>query len=93
MTCNNCSKRQGDKAAIIRGQYYKTICEPCYQLLQAPQRVSSGEANWNRTIDFLDHEADVIQPLEDGKPSRRFIELYPEKAQAMFTPEQLRNSV
>lgn len=55
--------------------------------------VSSGHANWSRTIDVEDHEADIQQPYNsDGTINTRFAKLYPKQAKALFTPVQLREA-
>ncbi len=70
--------------------YYKLVCDRC-KLANAT--VSSGHANWSRTIDIEDHEADVMQPYNaDGTINTRFARLYPKQAKALFTPDDLRNA-
>lgn len=56
-------------------------------------KVSSGHAEWNRTIDMQDHEADIQQPYnKDGTINTRFAKLYPKQAKALFTEVELRNA-
>jgi hypothetical protein len=79
----------GTHSAVLHGQYYKNLCSDCLTRLQA-NSPSSGHASFNRQQDYIDHQADVLQPHAGGKPHTAFIRAYPDKARAMFTPEEIR---
>lgn len=85
--CSKCTKRDATAAGIVKGVYYKDICQSC---LNEQNVVSSGHARWSRSIDAEDHEADIQQPWNaDGTINTRFAKLYPRQAKAVFTPEEL----
>lgn len=79
----------GSFSALIRGQYCKNLCEDCLAKLQA-NSPSSGHASFNRQMDYIDHEADIVQPYAGGKPHTAFIRAYPDKARKMFTDAEMR---
>jgi hypothetical protein len=83
--CLRCQSRSSDVSGIIAGVYYKELCRFCL----LPQ-VSSGEASYNRQRDLEDHLADIAQPYVGGKPNPDFIRIYPDKARAMFSADELR---
>lgn len=88
--CNNCGNSPApNEQYIIRGTYYRNLCNPCYQEL-SDNPVSSGDARWQRTLDAEDHEAEIQQPYNaDGSINTRFAKLYPRQAQQLFTSEEL----
>ena len=92
MTCSICEKNTATRSAVIDGEYYANICEADFTQLQSGQTVSSGAADWNRTIDAEDHEADMQQPFANGKPNPKFIAAYPSQAKRLFTEEQMRDA-
>lgn len=90
--CARCKKNNAKRgsSAILNGEFYELICESC---LNSTIQVTSGAARWERTIDAEDHEADIQQPYSaDGSINRKFISLYPDKARAIFSEEQIRNA-
>lgn len=90
--CEVCRKLRETKGSIIGDIYYRHICASCYDRLVEGQEVSSGQAAYNRDRDFEDHEADVRQPLTNGKADFEFTRLYPEVAKKMFTDEEIREA-
>lgn len=92
MTCEKCNNNPATITAIIAGTYYKDLCVPCKHELESGQRISSGAAGWNRTIDAEDNEAAVQQPYSEGRPNPKFIAAYPSKAAELFSTEELRNA-
>lgn len=88
--CELCKTNKSECSAVLNGVYYKHVCGSCKL---SNNVVSSGHANWNRTIDIEDNEAAVQQPWNaDGTINTRFAKLYPTQAKALFTPEQIRNA-
>jgi hypothetical protein len=90
MYCEICKKRKASFSAIVGDVYYKDICTTCK--LQH-NKVSTGHADWNRTIDLQDHEHEILQPYNaDGTINTKFARLYPKQAKALFTDVELRNA-
>lgn len=90
--CEKCetNKAKEGSSAIIDNEYYDNICESC---LSSSVSVTSGEARWQRTIDAEDREADIQQPYNsDGSINTRFASMYPDKAAALFSAEEIRNA-
>lgn len=91
MKCSVCKDRPGAVSGIIKSKRYSDICRICFDRLLNDQSVSSGHAEYNRSRDFEDHQADIAQPYDkEGKPSGDFIQLYPERAKSLFNDDELR---
>lgn len=91
LKCSICCKRPPTVNGVIKGIYHSNVCRPCYSSLLADQSVSSGHAEYNRSRDFEDRQADIAQPYDkQGKPSADFIALYPERAKSIFKEDELR---
>lgn len=88
--CSTCSTNSSSRSGIIKGKYYSDLCDYCYLQLTIDQSPSSGHADYNRQRDLEDHLGDIAQPYVGGQPNPDFIKLYPEKAQAMFSKDELR---
>lgn len=87
MLCEVCHRNNSSLSAVIDGVYYKHVCYTCRA---SNSRVSSGHARWARGIDVEDSEADIQQPWNsDGTPNKRFIQLYPEQAKALWSQEEM----
>lgn len=86
--CEVCSEKKYCRGTIIGDNYYKAVCNGCYALLTEDMGVSSGQADYNRGRDAEEHEADMIQPWVNGKPSGEFINLYPERSKTLFTDDE-----
>lgn len=86
--CDKCGKTTDVRmSAIIGDTYYKILCNECGN---ESLYVSSGGAQWQRTLDAEDNEAALQQPWNsDGSINTRFAKLYPRQAQAIFTSEEL----
>lgn len=86
--CDSCEINKASIKAIVDGEYVH-LCRDC----RPRPVVNSGHARWERDIDFLDHEADLLQPYNaDGSINTNFARLYPKQAAALFTPEQIRRA-
>lgn len=87
--CDHCKVNDAveNQAIIIKGIFYRNICSSCFN---ADGAISSGHAEWERTLDAQDREADIQQPWNaDGSINTRFAKLYPKQAEAVFTKEEL----
>lgn len=80
----------GPRSAVIAGKYYRNLCNDCFAFLKAGEMPSSGEASYNRQRDLEDNAHYMAQPYVGGLPNASFIRNYPDKAQQMFTQEELR---
>lgn len=61
---------------IIDGVYHKTAPQPD-QLIENTQ---STYKTWSHDIQREEHQVDIIQPYEAGKPNDDFIMNYPEES-------------
>lgn len=86
MNCVKCGLKPATVSAVLEGEYYRFLCEDC-----RPQpKVNSGHARWERSIDLEDHLIDIMQPFNaDGSRNADFIKVYPKQAAAIFTKEQM----
>lgn len=88
MKCALC-KNKAEIGVIVKGKYLK-LCLDCKPL----PKVSSGYAEWERGRDLEDHQFDVLQPYgANGKPNPDFIKAYPKQARAVFTDEQINDTL
>ena len=87
--CEVCTTRTGFKATIVGEFYYKSICQPCYDLLTVDQSVSSGQAEYDRGRDTEENEAAIMQPWSGGEVSKEFIQLYPERSRQLFSQDEI----
>ncbi len=87
--CDLCGN-EATLGAVVGGIYYKHICVFCNS---KGSSVSSGHAQWQRTMDAEDNEASIQQPWNsDGTINTRFAKLYPKQASALFSDEELRKA-
>lgn len=87
--CEVCKRTVPTKGSIIGDIYYRHICSTCYSDLMEYEKLSSGEAEYNRGRDAEEHEADYRQPYTDGEIDPEFVRLYPERAKQMWTAEEI----
>lgn len=89
--CGRSLKKSHTKSGVIQSVYYKSLCGIC---ISENSQVSSGDAQWQRTIDSEDHEAEIQQPWRsDGSPNPKFIALYRDKAAHIFTEDEMRKAI
>lgn len=94
MKCTICKKNDGNVSGVVKDTYYTGLCRSCFDGLLVDQSVSSGWADYMRSRDFEDHQADIAQPYsKDGKPNSDFIKLYPERAKSMFSDKEIREAM
>lgn len=91
MRCMKCKSRKATKSGVLGGVYYSQLCDPC--LINSRRSVSTGTASYNRQRDLEDHTDYMVQPYAGGKPNAEFIRLYPERANQLFTYEQMKDAV
>jgi hypothetical protein len=90
MKCLICKQKvAGLKAGVVNGKYISDRCEWCYSMETHGYDVSSMAVKFDRGKDIEDNKKDLIQPYHKGKPSREFIEAYPEQSKNYFNKEQL----
>jgi len=91
MLCELCEKNKSSVSAILNGTYYKNLCTDCKL---SNNKVSSGHATWERSIDVEDSQFDIMQPWgSNGKPNPDFIKAYPEQSAAVFTQEEMEKAL
>ena len=91
MRCKSCKQAEAAVSGVVKGEYVSNVCRDCFQSKLTDQRISSGHADYMRSRDVEDHEADIVQPYtKDGTPAPQFIQLYPERAMKMFSEQELR---
>lgn len=90
--CQNCGERAGNLSTINKQKYWSRLCRDCFAEISGDvKKASSGHANYNRRRDAEDHQWEIVQPYtSDGKPSRDFIGLYPDRAKSLFSEDELR---
>lgn len=60
----------------------------------ANSKVSSGHAEWERGRDLEDHQFDLAQPYNsDGSINVDFARVYPDKAKAIFSDDELNKAM
>lgn len=92
MTCSQCSQ-PATRSLIQAGAYFPNLCLGCFRKRTKPT-VSTASPRYDRQIDLEDNQDMALQPFNpDGSPSQDFAKRYPEKANAYFTPEDLRQSI
>lgn len=92
--CTVCKEQEGNVSGVIKGQYIDEVCRDCFDRLLTDQSVSSGWADYMRSRDFEDNQADLVQPYtKDGTVNSDFVKLYPDKAANMFSEQELRKGL
>ena len=88
MICDSCEiTRDHLTGAVVDGKFGQ-YCKLCLQNVR--RMTTSGHAQYSRDRDKEDNAKDLLQPWDRaGKPSREFINSYPDEAQEMFSPQEL----
>jgi hypothetical protein len=91
MICGNCK----GEASRIKGYTdesgeYREYCNLCSALSSTggypefiPNYIKEGR---------MKHRKDIVQPFRNGEISREFVDSHPEKAQQMFTPQEIKTA-
>lgn len=87
--CSNCGNRvEVVRSAIKNGKFYENMCERC---LANYKHIADYARKYDRDRGREDYRKDIIQRWDGDKPSREFIEAYPEEAEEYFGPENMRD--
>ncbi len=86
--CAGCHCQHEARAWKFKGKHW--YCEKWYKV-SSPEFYNQKQGDKIRE-DRVKNAKSIVQPWRDGKPSKEFIKLYPDKAKKTFTPEEIRTA-